>query len=924
MKKHRGSAGLLLAVIMFMGLCPTAAGAASEASPVLKVAFPETAGINEVYEDGSYGGCVYDWLREIAKYTGWEYEIITGDADELLNGMMAGEYDLMGGMYFIEEYEKYFDYPKYVMGSNYNLLICHQDNPDIRGYDQTTINGKKIGVYSNAANRIERLKKYLSFNSFDCELVYYDDYEEYSKCLDNGEVELMLSSEVYMGDSYNIVAEFEGEPYYIVSNMSKPELSEELSMAIEHIYSADYDFAQKLHDRYFNMRYSNSIFFDEPELDFIESCGTLRVAVIEDRFPLYYERDGELKGIIPDCFELITQRTGLQFEYIGADNYQGMINLVRDGEADFVGAFQNGDKSAESLGLIRTVAYAKLDSVILINNNSRNKTEGLVLAAPELREITPKNEGDTIRHYKSYSECMKAIRNGEADYTRMFAAYIDEFYTNNHYNDISLVADTNLSEELTIAMAAPVNVPLYSIINKTLNNLTEDETARLLAENNRSIRQGNVTLKTLIYNNPIMFIFISIGIVILLATFAVVINYDRARSRVMELKLEKAEETSRAKSDFLSRMSHEIRTPLNAIIGLAGLTRMTGEAAPKVEQNLEKIESSAYFLLSLLNDVLDMAKIESRKMELENAPFNIEDLVLQTESMFAVQADSLALELGISCSVSKPNFIGDKMRLQQVLTNLLANACKFTNEGGSVKLCVEELERSDKSALLRFSVKDTGVGIEPEDRERIFRAFEQVHRGSQRVPGTGLGLAISSSMVEMMGGRLELESTPGKGSNFFFEIEMPIFEGEPPCEPVWEKSRGVRLEGLRVLVAEDNDINAEIAMELLANQGIIADRAENGQKAAEMFGSSPEGTYDLILMDINMPVRNGLEATRDIRAMERTDAKTVPILAMTANTFQEDKDYALGAGMTGFLPKPFDVQQLYQSLLDAMGFTDGA
>lgn len=890
---------------------------ASEKEPVvLKVAFPEAAGINEVYADGTYGGCVYEWLKEIAKYTGWKYEFVTGDAGDLTNAIIAGEYDLMGGMYFIEGYNEYMNYPKYIMGSNYSLLIYRKDNMDIKGYDHTTLNGKQIGVLKKATRKIERLEKFLSLNNIQCELVYYEDQESYESCLETQVVDLMLGSDVHIKDHYNVAAKFEAEPYYIVTAKEKPELCEQLSEAMELIYAANPNFATELYNQYFQDRYINSISFTEEEQAFIQQSDSLRVAVLKDCYPLFYEQNGTIKGIVPECLELVSQRTGLTFTYIYADVYQDLLDLIDQGKADLIGCYMNNDNYTSKLA--RSISFASLDSVILRNKQSFGKLEKLVMAVPKGRDLKTGRNGDIIQYYASYQDCMKAVNNGKADYTRMPAAFIENFYSKDYYANVTLMADTNLQEKLTLALPLPVNVPLYSVLSKALNNFSDEESTHILMNNTLTLHESTVNLKTLLYTNPIMFIGISVSIILLFSIIIILLNFNRMRTRVMKLKLEKAEEASRAKSDFLSRMSHEIRTPMNAIIGLTNLTRETGEATPEVDKNLSKIDSSAKFLLSLLNDILDMSKIDNQKMKIENAPFDLRLMISQIEGMFTVQADKQELKLEVIYEVEHPLFVGDKMRFQQILTNLLSNACKFTGKGGTVCLAIKEENHTNEAMTLHFSVKDTGVGIKEEDLERIFHAFEQAKNSNQHSPGTGLGLAISSSLVELMGGTLKVKSKIGFGSEFYFTVSLPIFEGTLPQDEERDKEAEFQLNGLHILLAEDNDINAEIAIELLKQKNIIVDWAKDGKQALELFTKSPNGTYHIILMDINMPVMDGLVATKEIRAMNRPDATTIPILAMTANTFQEDRHNATQAGMTGFLPKPFNINQLYGILLQSL------
>lgn len=902
---------LLTTLWLIMSVFPGGRVSAKEDQEVLKVAFPESSGINEVYEDGTFGGCVYDWLNEIAKYTGWQYEFVTGDAGELLDGLTEGEYDLMGGMFYYDGYDEYFNYPKYIMGSNYSLLICRQDDPDIKRYDYMTLNGKRIGVLKRAESKIQRLQNFLDFNKIKCELVYFEDTESYENCLETGDVDIMLGSDVYMKDHYNVAAQFDADPYYIVTKKDRQELCEQLSGAMEAIYAANPDFAEELYKKYFPEKYINSIQFTEEEQEFMEDCGSLRVAVVKELYPLFYEHEGEITGMVPECLELISKRTGLEFTYVYADSYQELRDLVKEGKADFIGCCMNDDNSAAASGFVRTVNFASLDTVILCNKRSFQMSEDMVMAVPEGRDLTPNKSIDTIRYYEQYRDCMAAVNRGEADYTRMPASFIEDYYSQNYYANITMVADTNLQEEITFALPLPVNVPLYSVLSKALNNFSEEESAHILSGNIIPIRENKVSLETLLYTNPATVI----GIIVVVAVVIILINYYRMRTRVMRIKLEKAEETSRAKSEFLSRMSHEIRTPMNAIIGLTNLTRISGKTSPELERNLEQIDSSAQFLLSLLNDVLDMSKIENVKMTLENAPFNLRETMDRTRNMFLAQAEEKQLKLEMTCNLQNSCFVGDMMRLQQVLTNLLSNACKFTERGGSIWFVVTEETGTREMSKLEFRVKDTGRGIKPEDQERIFHAFEQAKDSNADSPGTGLGLSISNSLVKLMGGKLQVESEPGRGADFYFTLEIPVFKGKVSCSAIPEKETWISLEGMHVLLAEDNDLNAEIVVQLLNMQKMVVDRAVDGGQVVEMFAGKPEGYFDVILMDINMPVKDGLTAAKEIRLLQRSDAATVPILAMTANTFPETRKLAKASGMTGFLPKPFDVDQMYQALL---------
>ncbi|QNM04534.1 ATP-binding protein [Qiania dongpingensis] len=381
---------------------------------------------------------------------------------------------------------------------------------------------------------------------------------------------------------------------------------------------------------------------------------------------------------------------------------------------------------------------------------------------------------------------------------------------------------------------------------------------------------------------------------------------------------ERYDMASRAKSDFLSRMSHEIRTPMNAIIGMTDIARHEVKKPERLEECLDKIDRSSQFLLSLINDILDMSKIESGKMKLDIRTFDMEELAESVAGLIEPQAEAKRIQFVRRVSLTHKWLMGDPLHLSQVLVNLLGNAVKFTPEGGTVTLTVEQEEVRGNSTGIRFSVKDTGIGIERENFKRIFNAFEQAGDDTTKeYGGTGLGLAISSSLIRMMGGNISLNSRPGEGSNFYFKICLKTGQEETK-NPEKENTDNVSCEGKRLLLVEDNELNMEIAKVLLEMNGFLVETAENGKIAVERFAGHDEDYYDAILMDIRMPVMDGLEAARVIRRMDRPDAGTVPIIAMTANAFDEDMKKSIESGMNGHLAKPIDIEELIRTLKKVM------
>ena len=458
----------------------------------------------------------------------------------------------------------------------------------------------------------------------------------------------------------------------------------------------------------------------------------------------------------------------------------------------------------------------------------------------------------------------------------------------------------------------------WGLIDAAASYLSDDFEAQNFDFYSRTMSgKKEMSFKALVYSNPVIFSLIIIGFILLVVTIVFMYFWFKMKNQVIYFKMKKVENISKVRSEFLSRMSHEIRTPLNAIIGLANLMRLSGEGDPVTQKNISKIDSSAKFLLSIVNDILDMSKIESGKIQIESRPFSMDNLLRQLSNIFLVMAEERKIKLQFKCCFTHKNFVGDELRLKQVLINLLSNAHKFTENNGEITVTVLESAAEEGVSELRFSVCDTGIGIPETDLERIFGSFEQVFRKSRsNQQGTGLGLAISRNLVELMGGILSVRSEVEKGSEFFFTIKLPVYEKQ--FDEILENNNEVRihsyLAGKNILLAEDNDLNAEIAVTMLEMQGVHVERVVNGQQAVDRFQETLPGTYDLILMDLQMPVKGGLEAAAEIRSLSRDDAQEIPVIAMTANTLQEDREKALAAGMNAFIPKPFDVEQLYKSI----------
>ncbi|MDR1684959.1 MAG: response regulator [Desulfovibrio sp.] len=380
--------------------------------------------------------------------------------------------------------------------------------------------------------------------------------------------------------------------------------------------------------------------------------------------------------------------------------------------------------------------------------------------------------------------------------------------------------------------------------------------------------------------------------------------------------LDQAKAAGRAKSRFLSNLSHEIRTPMNAIVGMTQIASRS-ETLEEIKKCTAQIDASSRYLLGLLNDVLDMSKIEEGKLLLESAPFALDAVLENVMAGLTASAAGKGLSLELKeRGIRNLRLTGDAVRLSQVLVNLVSNAVKFTGGGGIVTLEVNLVSQDGKKALISFSVADTGIGMTEETVSRVFSPFEQADSSiSRKYGGTGLGLSISSSIVKLMGSGIHVESTPGEGSRFSFPLWFDLDQSVQEAEEQADEPGTPDFSGNRILVVDDVEINREIITALLDDTGAVCECAENGQEAVDLFAASPEGRYSLILMDVRMPVLDGCEAARRIRALRRPDARTVPIIALTANVFKEDLEAVAAAGMNGHLGKPIE----YSTVMEVIG-----
>ncbi len=666
--------------------------------------------------------------------------------------------------------------------------------------------------------------------------------------------------------------------------------------------------------------------FTAQEKEYIENSQVLRVGYVQDRIPVSYEGDdGQLAGISRYIFDRLSEISGLRFEYVAIPNGSVTYDDLLAQGLDLITSVEYNKENQAARGILMSDPYLTSQKVIVARENlefrfSDNLTVAISSGSQTIKKVLASEYPNfRILDYDSVEECLDAVNRGEADLMIQNQYVVEYWLRRPSYESLQVIPIMGLEDMLCFSAVVPLEKDgseewrqkelLISVLNKSITRISDDESAMYIIQATVE-KQYSFTLADFLYKYRYLMLVLSIAFVLIVA-LAVMLVSTRFRSL-------KARADARAKGDFLSAMSHEIRTPLNGLIGLNYLMTQNMDDPEKMSGYFRQSMSAAKYLLTLVNDILDVSSLQEKKMELETAPVNICHLLNTVEGLARSEMELKEISFTVETDIPYPNVIGDELRTQQILQNLLDNACKFTSGGGEVLLKADQDIPADGYVKTRFRIRDNGIGMSEEFKKHIFDSFSQeretVSKGNQ---GMGLGMTIVDGLTRLMGGTLNVDSRKGEGSEFLLEI--PFRLAQEPDESLLSGETGDRIGesgGVRkrVLVAEDNELNAEILIELLAEFDIDADLAQNGKEAVHMFSASAPGEYSAILMDLLMPEMDGFEASIAIRAMSRDDAASIRIIACTANAHQTDRDKAFQHGMDDFITKPIDVNVLIDKL----------
>ena len=909
---------ILLCLILYITVLPFPVSAEEAKTRTVRVGWYEGT-YNTTGPDGQRRGYSYEYQQAVAAHTGWKYEYVEGSWAELMSMLKNGQIDLLGGISYAEERSTSMLFSELPMGEDKYYLYVDTSNTDISTSDLTTLNGKKIGMLPNAltAEMFHEWEKSHGVNTQQVDITGADDVRQKLK---NCEIDgfVLNESPQWERDNISPALLIGGSYNYFAVSKKRPDLKEELDQAMQKIERENPFYTDDLYKRYLSANSLETL--TDEEQNWLEQHGVVRIGYLKNDVGVSFAdtESGKPVGIINDYISLASGCLGeknIEFQLTGFDSQEEELQALKDSRIDMIFHMNQNPYEAEQNDIILSntvfeVNVAVLTGVEKFDENGKNTvavSRGNMLGKWYISFNYPFWK---IKEYDTSVEVEKAVQSGEADCFVVKAGQSLKTLANSKMRSIFLTKSGTSCFAVTRE-----NTTLMNILNKTIQTLPDSRLSSQFCVYENA--PGKVTLTEYIKDNLRA---VSIGFVSVVLVIVWIIVYLLIKARKAQIQAEKA---NAAKSNFLFSMSHDIRTPMNAMLGYSELMKKE-LTDPKLIDYQEKIEQSGNLLLSIINNVLDMARIENGKVELDENYVKISDLYQDVYEVFRGEADKKGIQLAMEYNVEHEHVICDETKNKEIFLNLLSNAIKYTPSGGKVTIRIKELPCAREGYMrLQNEVIDTGIGMSKEFLPSLFSAFARERNTTAgKVAGTGLGMPIIKKYIDMMGGTIEAESALGKGTRFTVILEHRIadkvyYEQNAEKSSDNNEKRDV-LQGKHVLLAEDNDLNAEIAEFILEDMGLVVDRVEDGIRCVARMEQKPAGTYDLILMDIQMPHMDGYKATQAIRRLADQKKAGIPIIAMTANAFEEDRKKALTKGMNGHIAKPVDIEKMKEILQNTL------
>lgn len=926
---------LILQLFLLIQVCGLWAYAAEkEPRNVIRVGFFAFDGYHMMDENGERSGYGYDFLRLASRYLDVDFEYIGYDKswDEIQDMLENGEIDILTSAQATSARQDDFDFSK-AIGTSSAMLTVKNTNQTIQASDYSTYEGMRVALLKGNS-RNDDLNSYADEKGFSYTPVYFDMADDLEKALQSGQVDAALTSSLRRTHGEQILDLFAAREFYVMVRKGDTELLDQLNYAIEQMEAVEGDWQNELSNKYYSHENEKNLTFTDEELELIRQYADgekkLVMTASMDRDPYSYVENGELKGIIPDYFAQLAEYAGIPYELAVPTSREEYEQWRFDGTVDgFIDARIDSQQWIEENSFSTSVSYTEMKLAMVTRRDFDGNIQKLAVATAQgLFGIENNLARDAERIIVDSREAaMQAVLDGKADAAFVYLYTAQQFVNQDERGLLTYTMLEQPTYDYCVAFTDQISHELSGIFTKCIYAMPSGSFENLAAQYT-SYRAKDIDLSTWIRIYPMAAIALCV-VLFMLGLFAIllfqrhkVFRLEQKRAKELQLLTVQAEQANQAKSDFLTNVSHDIRTPMNAIVGIANLMAQEQEVSGQLRDYIRKIQNSSTHLLSLIDDVLDMSKIEAEKLTLNPEPVSLEEqirlvediireLASQREQIFSVQLHELQHD----------SVVTDSARLRQILLNLLSNAVKYTQKGGRICFLLEELP-CDKEEMARFCfcVSDNGCGMKPEFLKHIFEPFVRNEASvTNRVQGTGLGMTITKGIVDLMGGEITAESTPGAGSCFRVVLTMPIAQEEVEWfgQPAKEQSI---LHGLRFLCAEDNGLNAEILSATLEGYGAVCTIYEDGVQLTDAFEKVQPGEYDAVLMDIQMPNMNGLEVARAIRSSANPLGRTIPIIAMSANAFTEDVQRSIEAGMNAHISKPINMKLLEKEMRVALCF----
>ena len=888
-------------------------------SEVVKAAWYEDS-YHITDKDGSRSGYGYEYEQAVSAYTGWDYDYVTGNWEELLKKLQNGEIDLMSSLSYTDERAKTMLFSDLPMGEEKYYLYADLANSDISASDISSLNGQSIAMMENSVQATQFYDWEEKYH-IKTKHVFVNSIDSAMKMFAKHEVQGVISTEtsIWVNTGLSAVFTIGGSEIYYGINKNRPDLKEELDSAMRAMENDKPFYSDDLYKQYIATQSVATLSSDEQE--WLKQHGAIRIGYLENDpgFSAVDTQSGKLMGVVNDyieyawnCFE-----QPLKFNLTGLNSQEALIQAVRDDKIDMIFHVNQNPYYAEENGvaLSNTVLSIPL-AAVTAQAAFDESAENTVAIAKENSKykwyVTYNYPNWNIKEYNSIKDAEQAVRNGKADCFIARSGQAMDYVNDKKMHSVFLTKTVNTSFAVDKG-----NTILMSILNKTLKSIQTSKLTGAVTMYEDSLKK--VTFNDFVKDNFLKVILMfSLTFILILGMFIHLLKKAKAAERKARESQIQAENANAAKSVFLFNMSHDIRTPMNALLGYNQLMKKE-LTEPKLLHYQRAIENSGNLLLAIINNVLDMARIESGRVELDESYARIDQTMDEVKSVFEPQADKKGLNLIFETQVEHPYILCDITKTKQILVNLISNAVKYTPAGGTVTVAVQEFPcEQENSVKIQIEVRDTGIGMSKEFLPTLFDSFSRERNTTVgKVAGTGLGMAIVKKYVDLMGGSIDVKSELGEGTVFTLILTQKKADENYYGQKASKTDAAdmeISLRGKHILLAEDNELNAEIAIAILEETGLIIEWVEDGVQCVNQIEQMPAGTYDMILMDIQMPNMDGYEATKCIRHLQDIKKAQIPIIAMTANAFQEDAEKCIAVGMNAHLAKPLDIEKMEQTI----------